>query len=353
MKQGISSLRELAYKIDEINKTKKDFVVNTRFLNFMYENNTDLVKEHQLFSGDYMFSINPLAHQQIATRLKIPFKYYEYMLNDAPYLLNDNVNHWFKNKPEVRMIRTLEGRTRAFLSDMYQRRDNYDLLTMVLKEMETLPPLNICSCNVDDNKLYLKVTTDKLQGEIKQGDVVKGGIVISNSEVGLGSFRIDPFIERLICNNGLIVAEWGMRKYHVGKRISHEEGNIRVFSDETLQADDQAFWLKARDMLRAAFNDEQFQDILNHLTLTTRNELEVKPKEAVERMQKMYQLKDEEKDDLLAELLKSDDMTQYGIINATTVVSKEAESYERATELERLAGHIMNLNEKQWQDIAC
>ena len=54
------------------------------------------------------------------------------MRKEAPEPLATNVNEWFHNKPERRMIRTLDGQARAFLSDRYRRLDNYDLASTVL-----------------------------------------------------------------------------------------------------------------------------------------------------------------------------------------------------------------------------
>ncbi len=350
MYQGVKDIRELCYQVEEMTRNKKDFIVNTKHLDMVYSDGVYLYAENG--DGDYNFSINDLTHQQIASRLKIPYKYYMKMYDENPQLLTENVNTWFKQFPENRMIRTYDERARAFLSDRYMRRDNHDLLRMTLPELKQVPGLEISSCNVNDEKLYIKATTDRLKADVVPGDTVQAGIVISNSEVGLGSFRVEPLIFRLVCNNGMIAADWGMKKYHVGKRINHDDEQIVAFTDETLKADDDAFWLKARDILRAALKEETFQEIVNHLSLTTENKIEIKPRETIERMTKIYQLKEEESDDLLTELLSAGELNQYGLINATTVASKQAETYERATELERLAGEIMNMDENKWKEIA-
>ena len=350
MYQGIKDIRELCYRVEEMTKTKQDFIVNTGRLDMIYDDKVYLHAENG--RKDYTFSINDLTHQQIAGRLKIPYKYYMKMFNENPVLLTENVNTWFRQFPENRMIRTFNNRARAFLSNKYMRRDNHDLLRMALPELKEVPGLKVASCNLNDEKLYIKTTTDRLKADVIPGDTVQAGIVISNSEVGLGSFRVEPLIFRLVCENGMIAADWGMKKYHVGRRISHDEEQIAAYTEETLKADDQAFWLKARDILRAALKEETFREIVDHLSLTTENRIEIKPKETVERMTRIYQLKEEEADDLLTELLSAGDINQYGLINATTVASKQAVTYERATDLERLAGQIMSMDQKKWREIA-
>ena len=53
------------------------------------------------------------AHQQIAARLNIPFRYYKKMQSESPDLLDQNVNRWLNQNPERRMIRVLDGKVRA------------------------------------------------------------------------------------------------------------------------------------------------------------------------------------------------------------------------------------------------
>jgi len=55
------------------------------------------------------FGINQLAHQQIASRLGIPLKYYQRMQTESPALLDKNVNNWLEQTPARRMIRVMDG----------------------------------------------------------------------------------------------------------------------------------------------------------------------------------------------------------------------------------------------------
>ena len=76
------------------------------------------------------------------------------------------------------------------------------------------------SAAITDSRMYLKIITPKITANIGINDEVQSGIMISNSELGLGSLNIKPFINRLVCLNGLVVSEMEhsmLRKYHVGK----------------------------------------------------------------------------------------------------------------------------------------
>ncbi|WP_432718904.1 DUF932 domain-containing protein [Pectinatus frisingensis] len=187
------------------------------------------------------FILDDLAHSQIASRLQIPFKYYNRMRKENPTLLDININNWFKKAPEKRMIRTLDNRVRAFLSDRYRRLDNLELATTVLPIIQQMKGAQIISCEVTDTNMYLKVINKRLKAEVAVNDVVQAGFCISNSEVGLGSLKVEPLIYRLVCKNGLIVKDYTQKKYHVGRQIETDDPAYEIYSDETLQADDRAF----------------------------------------------------------------------------------------------------------------
>ncbi len=111
MKSGLA-LIELATELERQSETKKDFVASTLVLEMTAEG--ELTLETETSSNEFPLTDN--YHAQIATKLDIPTKYYNRMRKEAPELLATNVNEWFHNKPSRRMIRTLDGQARAFLS---------------------------------------------------------------------------------------------------------------------------------------------------------------------------------------------------------------------------------------------
>ena len=111
MKTG-KTLTELAMELERQSQSVKDYIADTRVLEMTPTGELALENDtrHELPVTDH-------AHSQIAARVDIPAKYYNRMRNDAPALLAANVNEWFHSKPERRMVRTLDGQMRAFLSD--------------------------------------------------------------------------------------------------------------------------------------------------------------------------------------------------------------------------------------------
>ena len=62
--------------------------------------------------------------------------------------------------------------------------------------------------------------------------------------VGCGTLSVQPLIYRLVCKNGLIASDHALRKTHVGRSLTTEAESVHVFRDDTLAADDRAFFLK-------------------------------------------------------------------------------------------------------------
>jgi hypothetical protein len=95
----------------------------------------DLARRFSTRSGVSMY----LAVRVLGTMVSAPAsrqKYLRRMQAEAPKLLASNVNHWFKETPERRMVRTLDGNIRAFLSDRYMRVDNTDVAEAVLPVLQ-------------------------------------------------------------------------------------------------------------------------------------------------------------------------------------------------------------------------
>ncbi len=71
--------------------------------------------------------------------------------------------------------------------------------------------------------------------------------------------------------------------------------------------------------------------------------LEHDPVQSVEILADKFSLNQNERGDVLRQLFMGRDSSRYGLINAVTAASQIAESYERATELERIGGELLAL----------
>ena len=379
MKTG-KTLTELAKEIEHRANSKRDFVADSRQLRVVPGNGDfsewDTVNMEIQDQGS--FPMNTHFHNQVSGSLKIPKKYYDRMLDNDPNLLALNVNHWMTKEPKKRMIRTMERPlnlvqmpgmepttknlpvaqvARAFLSDRYRIMDNEEILTNILPVIGDIGDCKIESCDVTETRLWLKVVFPWIEAEISHkgksvGDVVQAGIVIGNSEIGSGATIVDPLVYRLSCLNGARYRDYGMSKYHLGRVAGEGKDTFEFFKDETLRADDRAFMLKLTDVVRAAADQVAFNVLVDRISETTENEIKGDPVKAVEVVQKKFNLDDTEKSGVLQHLIKGGDLSQYGLSNAVTAMSADVEDYDRASDLERLGGQIIELPKSDWHTIS-
>jgi hypothetical protein len=351
MKSG-RSLVNLAQELERQLATKQDLVVPTSLLRCHTDEGGSCRMMIDAKDGVGEYGITNLARRQLAEKLKIPFTYFERMRTEQPALLDRNVNTWLQTDNERRMIRTLDGQVRAVLSDRYRRLDNFDLAENVLPILQRLADARFESVELTETKMYLKVVTPRVEYEIAPGDVVQAGIVITNSEVGHGTLSVQPLVYRLVCRNGLIASDRALRKTHVGRILQQEEDVITVFRDDTLAADDKAFFLKVRDVVEAAVSEATFRQVVQKMQKTLDIKLTGDPVKAVEVLANRYTFNESERAGVLRHLIVEGDLSAYGLVNAVTHFSHDVEDYDRATEFEALGGKLIELSSSDWQEMA-
>src|SRR5204862_9691 len=105
-----------------------------------------------------------------------------------------------------------------------------------LPVMRNFADIKVASLSLTETKLYVEIIFPGLQAEVKKGDIVQAGIILSNSEVGYGAVDISSLIWRLVCSNGLI-GQSLVSRYHVGKRIYDDAQEMNIFKHDTLVAE--------------------------------------------------------------------------------------------------------------------
>ena len=293
--------------------------------------------------------------RQIGSTLGIPAKYYDQMRTLKPDLLAENVNAWFADRDQNYMIRSMdygEGPVaRALLSDRYRRIDNLEVATAVLPLFAGKEEMEIVSCEVNPHRLYLKIVNHKLEMSVVPGDLVQAGVVISNSEVGLGAVSVQPLVYRLVCTNGMVVNDFGERKAHVGRAAKALEDSFAVYSDATLEAEDRAFILKLKDTTMAAIEEARFAQIVGRLQESTTARITGRVQDVIELTGKAYDLNQGEQDNILNYLISGGDLSLYGLSNAITRASQDVESYDRATALEGIGWQVATMEPARWKEM--
>lgn len=348
MKKG-RELAEVLMQVKEENRMKKDYISSAQCISLMPDGRTIFMQNDQ----DLMqFEASDRFHSQMGTTLHIPSKYYDLMREEMPQLLADNVNTWLQHREQNYMVRTLDYGSgpvaRALLSDKYRRIDNMQVAEAVLPIFAGNPQYHVESCEVTPDRMYIKIVNTRLEMEVVPGDIVQAGVVIKNSEVGLGSISVEPLVYRLVCTNGMIVNDLGMRKKHVGRTVTSFDNSFTIYSDETIEAENKAFVMKLRDTARVASDEALFGQVIGKLRDSKENRITGHIPKVVEMTNSVYGITQSEGDNVLDYLIQGGDLTQYGLANAITRFSQDVESYDRATELEGIGWNVATMPKKQW-----
>ena len=349
MKSGLT-IESLAAEILRQKDAKEDYMVDTQFLQ-MDASGDDVVlrvldenKDDQIEPLD----IGEIAHRQIGTHLSIPAKYYAKMLAEKPELLCANVNSWMEDSPSKRMLRVLDGKARAFLSNRYLRLDHYEIVSAILPILGEMPDAQFESCQITEGHLYIKVVNPRLQAEVTPGDIVQSGLIISNSEVGLGSVTVQPLVYRLVCSNGMIVNDAATKRNHIG-RANNSDENFLLYSEKTLKADDHAFLLKIQDTVRAAVDEAQFARVVGMMQEASTAQMNTADVPGLVKLaSREFGITESEESGVLQHLIEDGNLTLYGLSNAVTRFSQDVESYDRATDLEGIGYNILTMPTNTW-----
>ena len=351
MKTG-RPLNEVMMELNRQNQRKKDYIGSAQALRLFEDGQTFEIGS---MSGAQQFGTTRLFHRQVASALGIPAKYYDIMQSQKPELLAQNVNAWLSDRENSYMIRTMdygEGpMARALLSDRYRRIDNMEIASAVLPLFAGSDQYEVVSSEVTENRLYLKIVNRRLEMAVVPGDIVQAGVMISNSEVGLGSVSVQPLVYRLVCTNGMVVNDMGERKNHVGRAAKAVDDSFHIYSDETMEAEDKAFLLKLRDVTMAAIEESRFAQVVGRLKEAAGIPITGKVTEVVELTARTYGINSDEQDSVLQHLIAGGDLSQYGLSNAITRASQDVESYDRATTLEGIGWQVAAMPAVQWKEL--
>jgi hypothetical protein len=356
MTRTVENLDALMSRIVAEDRRKYDVIADTRSMGVTVCE--DGVVELSLDTpGEELRSFNLTDHMQgqISTDLGIPKKYFDRMKVDATDLFETNVRHWMMNEPKARMIRGLTNTSgnmtgRAWMSDKFRRLDNIEVARTLLPEFDNLgTEVQFHQAAVTEQKLHIRALFPALERDIKAvGDTVRWGVAIENSEIGAGSLKLSGFVMVLICTNGMITSKV-LNVRHVGKREG--EG---VLSNEALRADDTAFWLAARDELRALCTEAAFNTVVDKLQGLSDTQV-VSPVAATKVLAREFALTEAEEENIMLSLVADPNgigRSQWGMLNAFTAAAKQAEGFDRQAEIESLGWGLAQMPASTWDKVA-
>lgn len=249
--------------------------------------------------------IGEVAHDQFSQRLKIDRKYYDRMNAEAPVLLAKNLNYWFQETSEERLLRFLRPeaysvedrkvmgglgaalRLRGVLGKGYRTIDDADLVDAILPTLlergATLQEFSI-----DDRRMHaafytpaqdigaireqhaakLGITVAQLDetfaltsnGRLNSmflngrhvGETIASGVVIRHSEVGFASLGAS-FVQKVLKCLNRMVEEQSLAIRHVGGKNGSADDDVRFITDATQMLDNAALLSRVQDTIAAQF----------------------------------------------------------------------------------------------------
>lgn len=382
--KGRGNLANLVAELKRQKDSRHDFVADARSFDIRIEPATGEDKINRVTivprtaqAGEMLIDgaaeFNKPARYQLAEKCdpNIPRKFFDAMLQDRPIHLQALINGLHADAPKPkRLVRMLDGKVRAWLSDAYRVIDNFDMAFTCMDAAQRNDG-QVIEAALSDTHMRIKFTSQKVWDaiDIKQRSGPQGGwfagaignreligksilgatisdelpggpgtihpvITVSNSETGHGGFRVRLGILMGICFN-VATLEDVITQVHIGERL--QEG---IYSQETITVDSKAIMLKARDAVLAAFDPEKFRGIVKKAKAAQAKEIEA-PTAAVDNIVEEHGFSNEKREALLEYFLRDYDATQFGLAQAVSRLAQDTEDGDEADELESLAGKLI------------
>lgn len=262
------------------------------------------------------------AKLQLTARLGMPEKVLDRL---SPGLRFAAINHLIQQYEQNQMMtfRTVDKGddkrvVRALVTERYTPLDDVDVVPLVADVLADTDA-EVLRADFDDDYTHLRVVFPRTQTEVKKGDIIRTGISISNSEVGLRSLLFNPFNERLVCLNGMTSTE------SQGTTSLRHVGNAARLKDSVWRAVEDA-------RVGAVRMQEQFKKALDHAVLD--------PIKAINDHGTSLLTQDQLKA-VLAAYTVEPDPTLFGVINAFTRGAQMMGDMETQYEVERVGARLL------------
>ena len=207
--QKLTTLGEVSDRIDVLSRNCVDKMIPVKEITFDNLNTVRIANQP--------FALKDMAQLSFAYRLGIPL---QYLKRCPPDIQKYNLDHWItKEKNEELLFRFDGNDIRVVFTPRYTPVDNFE----ILERLDSLGygPDTQVQCSIDQEFMMLNIPEGK--AFTVNGDKMKAGLSLSNSEVGIAALAISAFILRLVCTNGMISSTHVAEKYkHISRRILDE-----------------------------------------------------------------------------------------------------------------------------------
>ena len=360
------TLSAILQKIQTEAARKQDYIAPTDQLQVQtVEGNTNIVLEANRGMPTMEFQTNEVAFQQLASNCDIDVRTARRLRDNENYApeFDNLINKILVNEPKSKMLRTFDGEqplVRAIVSDKFKTFDNVDLVESALPQLMDSPAnWQIVNGTVTDHRLYLRLKSLVQVAEPALGDHMANGILLRNSEVGMGSVEVRQMVFTLACLNGMMSSNI-TRHTHVTSARGTEDWS--VLTAEAKNADNHALQLKLRDVVASYASRESFDQTVEQMRIAHGDIVEnglANPSGVVENVVKVLSQAKKSSADIMAGLMQTIQQSGYSnkpisratIVNAVTAVAHTADA-DSVDDWYTNGRAVLDLPRNQWQTIA-
>jgi len=128
-----------------------------------------------------------------------------------PFDLTTEVKARLQNRPGQLLLRSRHRTIQAVLSPAYTPVTNLDLLQAAKQTL----PMTQGHARVTLFRGYVRLTgvTERATFQPAVGDILSGGLEVTNNEFGKGVLSVSQFVLRLVCTNGAVVSDGTDKRY--------------------------------------------------------------------------------------------------------------------------------------------
>jgi len=357
------TLQAILEKVADQAARKADYVTSTNNIQVRtIDGNTNVVLEANRGVPTQSFATNDVAFSQLANNCDIDVRTARRLRDNDSYApeFDALLNKILVNEPKNKMLRTLSGERpvlRALVSDKFKTFDNLDLVQSALPQLiHSDSDWQIVNGTVTDSHLYMRLKSANQIAEPAIGDTMANGILLRNSEVGLGSVEVAQLAWTLWCLNGC-TTENKSRHTHVTSARGGDQWAL--LTDEAKNADNKALELKLRDVVAAFSSRESFDAHVELMRAAHGDIVEGSASAAVNATIQVLKLPKKSADDLMTGLLntlqqdgyRNKPISRATIVNAVTAVAHVAKP-DDVDSWYQTGRAVLDLPRNQWETIA-
>jgi hypothetical protein len=259
------------------------------------------------------FSLSEVAVSQLCGKLEIPARYFRRLPGEMQaYVANYDLG---RQNGKSFLLRGKGDWIRAFLSAEYIAYNN----SQIAETAEALlrnGALSVKSFVLEETHMFLKIISEDIC-DLESG--LKAGIMIGNSEVGMGSVSVEPFVFRKPCTNDLIVSQ--------EKSFRHAHIHLTEYE-------------MTRRMAEAVGEGFRVANCVLDAFLKTREEPIVDPLETIRKIAEARQFSQKLTDEVVSSYLIEPEANWFGVINSFTNAAQRLAPLQRI-EMERFVGTLL------------